>query len=114
MFASDSSKAGLYADSVYQPKDITSVLWSHGREYVTTHIRLAIALHGVKKLFLMDHENCGAVAGVYGPFQSKADEMKVHRNNMEKAREDIIGMFPELEVYCYFEKLDGSVVDMLE
>lgn len=63
-------------------------------------IEISKKLHRIKKILLINHQNCGA----YGKSltSGSSQEKKVHKADLSKAREKIITLFPKLEVFLYF------------
>lgn len=68
-------------------------------EYVIGQVGLAVRLHGIKTLVMVNHEDCGA----YGD----AGNYERHATDLESARQKIEVLFPQLEVETYYLHLDG-------
>lgn len=75
------------------------------------HVQVAIDLHAIEKVIIIDHRDCGAYTVVLG--QSLAadpeNETAVHARQMKAARATINERFPELEVELLLMALDGTV-----
>jgi carbonic anhydrase len=65
--------------------------------YVFSLIKLSIELHGIKKVFLMQHRDCGAYGGS-AAFSNQSEEFAKHKSEMDKAREIIARQFPNIAV----------------
>jgi len=68
--------------------------------YVFSLIGLAIQLHQIKKVILLHHMDCGAYGGS-AAFQSKAEEIKKHKAEVDKARDVIARHYPKIALEAY-------------
>lgn len=70
------------------------------KETVLKQVKISKELHHIKKVFLINHQNCGAYgeAFVSGSLQEK----ETHVKNLITAKEEINKVFPDLEIYLYF------------
>lgn len=68
--------------------------------FVLDQIKLSKKLHGIKEVYLINHEDCGA----YG----QSGNYEKHRSDLNKAKKIINGKYPDLAVFLLFLKLDGS------
>lgn len=75
------------------------------------HLQVAIDLHKIHKVMIMDHRDCGAYKVVLGEdFGKMPDkETQVHAETLMKLRGKILEKYPQLEVETYLMALDGSV-----
>ncbi|MCP9760784.1 twin-arginine translocation signal domain-containing protein [Aquitalea sp. S1-19] len=75
------------------------------------HLGVAIKLHQVHKVVLLDHRDCGAYKVVKGEDFGKMPEKEteVHAETLMALRNSITKQHPALEVECYLMALDGSV-----
>src|SRR5438874_12382645 len=74
------------------------------------HIELAIQLHGIRRLMVMDHRDCAAYRQILGA-DAVADpekELAIHAFTMGVLRDRIKLRFPQLEVELLLIALDGS------
>lgn len=67
---------------------------------VLKQIDISNDLHRIKKVILINHENCGA----YGAEGNYAR----HKTDLEKAERKLEGFFPHLDVEIYYLHLDGE------
>lgn len=72
---------------------------------VMNQIDLSCKLHGIKKVILTNHEDCGA----YG---SEATEEK-HRRDLLSAAAAVKSKYPDLTVETYFIRLNGEFIPVL-
>ena len=69
---------------------------------ILKQIDLSVKLHAIKRLILMNHEDCGA----YGP---EGTEEK-HRQDLLAAAAAIKSKYPSLAVETYFIRLSGQII----
>jgi hypothetical protein len=75
------------------------------------HVKLALDLHHVHKLVVVDHRDCGAYNLVFNKDFSKdpAEEFKVHATTMRALRAEVARRYPQLQVQLFLMALDGKV-----
>ena len=75
------------------------------------HLGVAIDLHKIHKVMVIDHRDCGAYKVVLGEdFGKMPDkETTVHAETLMTLRRQILAKYPQLEVESYLMALDGSV-----
>jgi hypothetical protein len=73
------------------------------RGAVSSQIVLSKQLHSIKKIVLVNHEECA----VYG--LGTAAELS-HRVDLLLARQQVLAEFPDLRVELYYAKLNGTFV----
>jgi len=73
-------------------------------ETISKQIEISYRLHKVKKVVLINHEDCGA----YG----KTGNYKRHKADLEEAERKVEALFPELDVETYYLHLDGRFEQM--
>ena len=64
-------------------------------------------LHHVKKIVLVNHEDCGAYGGS-AKFSDSEAEMEFHTGELKKAKEKILSKYPGREVILIYAKLADS------
>ncbi len=67
---------------------------------VLKHIELSVTLHKIRKVILINHEDCGA----YGP----SGTFERHKADLRDAERRVLALFNGLLVEKYYLKLDGS------
>ncbi len=75
------------------------------------HLEVAIDLHQIKQLIIMDHRDCGAYKTILGEDFAKdpAKETQVHTEYLALLAAEIKTLHPELPVETLLMNLDGSV-----
>jgi len=68
---------------------------------VLKQVEISNKLHSIKKVILINHEDCGAygAAGTYSK----------HKEDLKNAQKVIKTLYPHLAVNTYYMHLDGSV-----
>jgi hypothetical protein len=74
------------------------------------HVQVAIDLHGIRKIIVMDHRDCGAYKAILGLdlAADPAREFDVHATQMRALRADIGSRQPQLAVELLLMGLDGK------
>ena len=71
-------------------KNLETILWQ---------VEISKRLHDIKKVILINHEDCGA----YG----EAGTPQKHAEDLKTAKAAILEKYPDLEVETYYFHLDG-------
>ena len=76
------------------------------------HVQLARELHGIQKLIVIDHRDCGACKGLIDQHcvDDPDEEVAIHRKWMKQLAQEVAQREPSLKVETLFMELDGSVV----
>lgn len=76
------------------------------------HLDVAIKLHNIHKVVLLDHRDCGAYKVILGEDFGKSAEKEttVHARTLRKLREAILKKYEKLEVEMGLMDLDGKVM----
>ena len=79
------------------------------------HLDVAISLHHIHKVMILDHRDCGAYKVVLGEDFGKLPEKEtqVHAETLMALRKQILAKYPQLAVETYLMALDGSVQQVL-
>lgn len=84
----------------YDNFDIISLAGGvHDYEMVLKYVELAVQIHTIETVCLINHEDCRA----YG----RAGTYKRHRNDLLNTRLKIHALFPQLTVEAFYLHLDG-------
>lgn len=80
-------------------------------------IGLSYIAHGVRRLVIFEHENCGKYADLAGNGDdrfavSEKDEQTVHDRNSQEVTALLLEHYPELKIERYYVKLDGSIAPL--
>ncbi len=87
----------------FAPKTFDRVALAGGvknLDIILNQIEIAHRLHHIKKVVLINHEDCGA-------YREEGTEEK-HTQDLKNAATKINHQFPDLEVATYYLKLDGT------
>lgn len=87
----------------FKPKTFDRVAWAGGVKNlpgILTQIEIAKRLHHIKKVVLINHEDCGA----YG----EEGTPEKHAQDLQNAKAKILSQFPDLSVDIYYLKLNGT------
>ncbi len=68
--------------------------------HILDQIDISVRLHHVKKVILINHEDCGA----YG----ESGTLQKHIQDLKAARKAIREKYPDLEIETYYLHLDGA------
>lgn len=84
-------------------------------EIFWTHLDLAVQLHEVHRLIVVDHRDCGAYKLILGPEAVKdtETEWKSHVKQLYALRSQVTGRHPHLEVEIGLMGLDGKVTQIV-
>lgn len=69
-------------------------------EVILGQVDIAVNLHHIKKVVLINHEDCGAYGAESTP--------EKHAQDLKKAKTKILEKYPDLEVENYYLFLNGS------
>lgn len=74
------------------------------------HVQIAIELHHIRRIVVMDHRDCGAYKAILGRdlAADPREEFAVHAAQMRSLRADIAARHPELAVQLLLMGLDGK------
>jgi carbonic anhydrase len=73
------------------------------------HLGLAIKLHHVKRLIVIDHRDCGAYRLILGKDLKGDEEKKAHAVELARLAKEVHAAHPQLAIETYLMNLDGSV-----
>ena len=87
-------------------KSIAQPQQSRDRDFLLEMLRVSYDLHGVRKFYLINHEDCGA----YGleDVPDSEEELATHRKDLKSARALLESLYPDVEVLTYFMWLSGK------
>ena len=77
------------------------------------HIEISKTLHGIKKVILFDHLDCGAYKTFCPGFKNEEEERELHIKELKIAAEKIKSKFPDLKVVCKIIGVNRSVEKVL-
>jgi carbonic anhydrase len=75
------------------------------------HLDIAIKLHNIHTVIVMDHRDCGAYKVILGPEHAKdpKTEKETHATQLKKLKAQIVQKYPKLKVEMLLMALDGKV-----
>jgi carbonic anhydrase len=75
------------------------------------HLDIAIQLHNIHTVIVMDHRDCGAYKVILGPGHAKdpQTEKNTHATQLKKLKTQITAKYPKLKVETLLMALDGKV-----
>ncbi|MBE0621911.1 MAG: hypothetical protein IH605_15060 [Burkholderiales bacterium] len=75
------------------------------------HLEVAIQLHQVHKVIVLDHRDCGAYNVIFGEDFSKdhSKETTIHSEKLKELRTQIGEKYPKLDVELLLMSLNGNV-----
>jgi len=80
------------------------------RETFLQHVDLAINLHKINKIIVIDHMDCGAYKLFYPNMKSNSEEERLlHIKNIKIFVDKLRNIFPQLEHDAYIIDLAGKV-----
>lgn len=87
--------------------------YPHWNETFEEVVTLAKKLHSIKKIIVLNHEECGAFQNLRGVPKRKEDEVVMHRQQATIAQGWIQTHFPDLEVEFLYINLCGKTEKLL-
>jgi carbonic anhydrase len=74
------------------------------------HVQVALDLHHIHKIVIVDHRDCGAYNVILGKdlASNPKEEFEVHATQMRSLRTDIAAKYPSLQVEMFLMALNGS------
>ena len=75
------------------------------------HLDVAIQLHGIHKVIVLDHRDCGAYQVILGEdfVKDRAKETSVHADKLRELARKVSSTYPKLELELLLMSLDGKV-----
>ncbi|HEY1504967.1 MAG TPA: carbonic anhydrase [Stellaceae bacterium] len=87
----------------------TNTLYPHWGQSFRDHLDLAIKLHGISRVIILDHRECGSYRVIFGTDLSGDEEKSQHARELHRVAREIRGTYPRLQVETLLMALDGSV-----
>ena len=72
------------------------------------NLGISMELHGIAKVIVINHLECGAAVAAYGPIAGDDDERKVHRAVLVEFRAQLAKRHPQLDVETLLMDTDGK------
>ena len=89
---------------------MTNKLSDQGKTF-RDHLQVAIDLHHIKRVVIMDHRDCGAYRTIHGEdfALDPANETQIHTKYLAKLSAKVVALYPDLAVETLLMNLDGTV-----
>lgn len=97
--------AGASLGAVSEKLDWSKTFWDH--------LDVAIKLHHITKVIVLDHKDCGAYRVVFGRDFKDDEEMDIHRQQLNTIKAAIKTRHPDLAVELLIMDLDGKVAPLV-
>lgn len=75
-------------------------------------IELSYKLHDIKKVYVVDHTDCGGFGGLKAYDNDEQKELAVHMESMTRAQDSIHQILPQLVVVCFVVNMEGQTVPL--
>ncbi len=79
------------------------------KDWIFENFDIAFNLHGVNKVILINHQDCGAY-GSSKAFGSHKEEIEFQESQLKKATEIVQSKYPDKIIEAYIALLDGDQV----
>ena len=76
------------------------------RNFVLEQLHISQTLHGIRQIYLINHEDCGAYGAELVP--DDKEEFDLHERDLRQARQLLEGEFPNTEILTYIVYINGS------
>ena len=86
-------------------KNLTQPNQPSDRDLVLRQIEISVQLHGIKKVVLINHQDCGAYGGS-AAFGSLKEEFEFHKKELAKAKKTILERFAGLLIELVYARID--------
>ena len=87
--------------------------YPHWNETLEEVINLALDIHSIKKIIVINHEECGAFQKLRGVPDKKIDEILMHKSQAKIAYEWLEAHFPQLDIDLIYMDLKGKAQPLL-
>ncbi|HEY3918331.1 MAG TPA: carbonic anhydrase [Stellaceae bacterium] len=87
----------------------TNSLYPHWGETFREHLDLAVKLHAIRRVILLDHRECGSYRVIFGTNLAGAEEKAQHARELHRLAREIRAAYPDLAVETLLMSLDGKV-----
>lgn len=97
---------GAALNLVNQKGSILSMLWGWIKKIIVLYwIQLAVKLHSIKEVIIINHRDCGAYGGS-DAFKTKDSEFDQHHTHLLLAKKVIQKKLPGVKIRILFAELD--------
>ena len=87
--------------------------YPHWNKTLEEVINLALDIHSIKRIIVINHEECGAFQKLRGVPDKKSDEILMHQAQATMTHDWISAHFPQLGLEFIYMTLDGKAEKLL-
>jgi carbonic anhydrase len=87
----------------------TNTVYPHWGQSFWDHLDLAIKLHSIRRVIILDHRECGSYRVIFGTNLSGDEEKAQHARELRRLAREIQAAYPQISVETLLMALDGSV-----
>ena len=87
--------------------------YPHWNETFEEVINLALDMHAIKKIIIINHEECGAFQTLRGIPDKKSDELLMHKTQAQQTHTWLETHFPQLAFEFIYMALSGEAERLL-
>ena len=84
-------------------------LYPEWKKSIEDHIDLAIKLHNIKYIYIIDHMKCGAFKKIYNKELTESEEYNLHIKNIYECINTLKEKYPNLEYKGFIMDISGKV-----
>ncbi|MGI9461094.1 MAG: carbonic anhydrase [Alphaproteobacteria bacterium] len=90
---------------------VTNKKFSHWGKSFWDHLHIALEVHHIHRVILLNHRNCAAHRMILGEQveKSRDDETHSHQKELQKTKSLILKKYPHLVIELLLMDLDGTV-----
>ncbi|HEX3969865.1 MAG TPA: carbonic anhydrase [Stellaceae bacterium] len=88
---------------------VTNTVFPHWGRSFRDHLDLAIKLHGIRRVIILDHRECGSYRVIFGTNLAGDEEKAQHARELHRLAREIRETYPSLHVEKLLMALDGSI-----
>jgi Putative carbonic anhydrase len=90
----------------------TTPLFPHWGRTFREHLDLAIRLHSIRRVIILDHRECGSYRVIFGTDLAGDEEKAQHARELHRLAGEIRSAYPAIEVETLLMSLDGRVEEI--
>lgn len=88
---------------------VTNSVYPHWSQTFREHLDLAVKLHSIRRVILLDHRECGSYRVIFGTNLAGEEEKAQHARELLRLAREIRAAYPDLAVETLLMSLDGQV-----
>lgn len=79
------------------------------RDWLTKNMEIAFSLHGVEKIILINHTDCGAYGGLKR-FNNNKEELEFHSTELKQATDYLTIKYPDKIIEAYLAIYGDTII----